>query len=48
MEPVLKKFVIMELMFTIMELLFAEQNWHNFWKRTFSYETESTSNAVNS
>ena len=48
MESVLKKFMIMELMFTIMELLVEEQKWHNFWKSTFLKETKSTSRARSS
>ena len=41
----LQNFVIMELMFTIMELLVAEKNLQINLKGTFSHERKSTSNA---
>ena len=46
MESVLKKFIIMNLMFTIMDLLVAKQNCNDFWKCTLTYETKSTSNTL--
>ena len=38
MESVLKKFIIMEIMCTSMELLVAVEKRHNFQKNTFSKE----------
>ena len=47
MESVLKKFLVIELMFTIMELLVAEQK-RNILKGTFSKETKSLLRALSS
>ena len=43
-----KKFIIMELMFTIMELLVAEQKRQTFQECTFYKETKSTPRALSS
>ena len=48
MKSVLKKFLIMELMFTIIEILIEEQKQHNFWKCTFLKDIKSTSSALSS